>query len=259
MKIPSMPTFVVGSLWLLIGACGSSSDPPSASAPWTRASDGIEVTCGSFFGGSMKFEARRSQLSAAQLDLLSALTVIEPKQGCSEDVPSCAITVTDAQGAVSTYSSTYGDPACPGISSPVISYASLGPFLQTVGCRYSKASFSSDSDPGVVPDERWLNGLFTSGPGTVTVNLQVDAPGARHIELDLCNGANQLGRLTATLVLPPDSTSLATLAPVDAASAGPDGACASLDYTFAQAGTYQLDIVIAEGFLPVGDFFLKYY
>ena len=252
------PALLLFSVTVTLGACGASNDTTSTTPAWTADSHALDVTCGSFFGGSMEFRATRDQLSAPQLALLSSLAVIEPKQECWEDLQSCTIAITDTRGEVKSFGSIQLDAQCAVPSSPVISYDSLTPFLQTLGCRYSKASFSG-ADPGVVPDLRCKNGLFTSGPGTVAVNLLVDAPATHHIELDGCNRANQLGKLTATLLLPPDTSPLATLAPVDPASSGPDGACASIDYAFAQPGTYQLSIVIADGYLPVGDFFLKFY
>jgi len=186
-----------------------------------------------------------------------AVVVHAEAQGGGNRSPG-TIAITDTRGEVKSFGSIQFDAWCPGFASPVISYDSLTPFLQTLGCRYSKASFSG-ADPGVVPDPRCKNGLFTSGPGTVAVNLLVDAPATHRIEIDGCNRANQLGKLTATLLLPPDTSPLATLAPVGPASSGPDGACASIDYAFVQAGTYQLSIVIADGYLPVGDFFLQFY
>jgi hypothetical protein len=241
-----------------LGACGASNDTTSTTPAWTADSHALDVTCGSFFGGSMEFRATRDQLSAPQLELLSSLAVIEPKQSCMEDLQSCTVAITNTRGEVKSYGSTQFDAWCPGFASPVISYDSLTPFLLTLGCRYSKASFSG-ADPGVVPDPRCKNGLFTSGPGTVAVNLQVDAPATHHIELDGCNGVNQLGKLIGTLLLPPDASPLATLDPVAPASSGADGACASIDYAFAQPGAYNLSIAIADGFLPVGDFFLRFY
>jgi hypothetical protein len=260
MKACRVRVFFLASITSLAGACGSSSNATSAAAPWTSESQRIEIHCSGFFGGSMEFRAARDQLSVTQLDLLSRFALIEPKQGCPTDLQSCTLTITDAQGKVGAYGATEGDPPCLETASPAISFHSLFPFLQTLGCRYSKANFGATQDAAVLPDERCLNGLFTSsGPGTVTVRLDVEAPAVRHIEIDGCSGPNQIGKLTATLLLPPDTAPLATLAPVDASSSGADGACASLDYSFAQAGTYELDIAIAEGFIPVGDFFLKFY
>jgi hypothetical protein len=244
------------SVW--VGACGTSNDSTPTKPAWTADSQAIALTCGGFFSGSMGFRATRDQLSATELALLSSLSLIEPKERCAEDLESCRVAITSTSGEVKTYYSVQLDAQCPAPSSPVISYDSLTPFLQTLGCRYSKAAFRG-TDPGVVPDSRCKNGLFTSGPGTVAVNLLVAAPATHHIQLEGCNGANQLGKLTATLQLPPDPSPLTTLDPVDATSSGLDGACASVDYAFAQPGTYQLSIVIADGYLPVGDFFLEFY
>ena len=113
----------------------------------------------------------------------------------------------------------------------------------------------SGPDPGVVPDPRCLNGVFVPG---AAVALHVDSPQSDHLELDSCNGVNQRGKLRADL-MDPSGTSLAVLTPIDSTNAGPDDACAELDYSFPSAGVYKLQIAVADSFLPVGDLSLKFF
>jgi hypothetical protein len=262
-SIPSHPLFIIA---LALGACGgttsqstdgttSRSTPPQP-PPWSVDSISIDVTCGSFSGGSMRFRADRSQLSETQLSMLARMTVIQPKGACGEDGTECSIVVTQTDNRASNFAS--GDDGCEG-TPPRIAFDMFDPFLQTIGCRYSKDDFwlSPGATPAPVdPDPRCYNGLFVgTGTTTLSVGLKADAPGTRHVELDACDGPNQVGKLNATLgTMPPES-----LATIPAASGGADGACASLDATFSVAGTYTLSLAIAPDFLPLGDLWLRFY
>ena len=62
----------------LLGACGESTlGEPTASPIWRESSQSIDVSCFAYWFGSTRFVARRDQLSAVQLDLLSNLKVID--------------------------------------------------------------------------------------------------------------------------------------------------------------------------------------
>lgn len=248
---------------LLGGGCGlkdfTSGESPS---PWTAKSQGLEVTCGGFFEGVTRFRATRAQLSPKQLQLLADLTLVTPKTGCPSDSLACTVAITQEKGGVVKRSAISGDPACNNVTEQVIAFASFEPFRKTIGCRYSKAGLGAAEAP-LGPEPLCLHGMFAGaiagGIAPITLPLRVDAPGPRHLELDECDSMNRQGKLTATVRLPPGTDALATLAAVAAPAAGPDHACASADYTFAQAGTYELHIAFDPGFLPAGDFFLKYY
>jgi hypothetical protein len=238
----------------MLCACSAA---PSSTAVWTANSETVDVTCGTFFIGSTRFHADRSQLSDAQLGLLAGLTTTAPTSKCPEDTMSCSISVTHADGTVAHFRSSEDDPSC-GSTTPLIPFTAFEPFIQTLGCRYSKAAFLAPdaSAAPVIADARCYDGLFVgAGGGTVTVSLQVDVPGTRHVELDECNGPNQAGKLSATLDTSPP-TPLDAVAPT---GAGPDGVCATSDVSFAQPGVYTLTITVASDFLPAGDFWLRFY
>ncbi|HEY2515848.1 MAG TPA: hypothetical protein VGI39_33490 [Polyangiaceae bacterium] len=253
---------------LFLAACSGASSPSSStvsskdeSPPWGAQSKSVALTCGSFFDGSMRFQSDRAHLSDAQLALLDKMTVdAAPEAGCAEDVMGCSIVITEEDGTSKTYVSTEGGNGCSSAAKPAIAYEQVSPLLQTISCRYSKAALTSDpaAPPPVVPDARCYDGMFTGGTGTIGVQLQVTAPGPRHIELAGCNGENQAGKLSASITGPAPSTPIA-IPTVSAANAGLDGTCASLDTTFDAAGTYTLGVTIEDGFLPVGDFWLRYY
>lgn len=236
-----------GLLSLLLGCAG-------CAPPWSAASQRLCVSCGGFFEGTMRFDATRDQLSAEQLRLLDGLRLVGAQPLCLSDAMSCEVAIADAKSE-RRYRSIDGDPDCPG-TAPLISFASFDPFRASLGCLYSKATLGGPT-PTVTPDSRCQNGLFTTGKGALFVDLRVEAPGPYSLALISCSDVNRRGHLSGALRLPPDTAALATFAPIDPAAAGPDGACASLEHTFAQAGTYQLEVDVAEGFLPVGDFFLR--
>lgn len=238
---------------LLVGLLlGSTACAP----PWTAASQRLAVTCSGLFEGTLRFEAARDELSAEQLQLLDGLRLVGAKPQCLTAGMSCEVTIADAK-ASRRYLAVDGDPDCPGLAAPLISFASFDPFRQTLGCLYSKATLGGPT-PTAAPDGRCQHGLFTTGKGALFVDLRLDAPGPRSLALTSCSGENRRGRVTGALTLPPDTAALATFTATDPAAAGPDGTCATLDYAFPQAATYQLEVDVAEGFLPTGDFFLRF-
>ena len=85
----------------LVGACSESETPPV----WTETSRSIEVTCAGFFQGSMRFAATRDQLSAAQVDMLSRLQIVDSEPVCAGDGMACSLTVAQAGGATTTIES----------------------------------------------------------------------------------------------------------------------------------------------------------
>jgi len=224
--------------------------------PWTAASQRLSVTCSGFFEGTMRFDATRDELDADQLRLLDGLRIAGAQPQCLSDAMTCEVTIADAKTS-HRYLAIDGDPDCPDLTAPLISFATFDPFRQTLGCLYSKATIGGPR-PTLTPDGRCQNGLYTMGKDTLLLDLRVDSPGPRSLALTACNGVNQRGKVSGAVTLPPDTTPLATFTAVDPAAAGADGTCATLDYGFPQAATYQLEVDVADGFLPVGDFFLRF-
>jgi hypothetical protein len=235
------------------GGAGLATMPPPV---WTAESQLIDVRCGDFFSGSMRFSATRDQLSPDQLAMLSNLRVIPAATGCLEDGRSCGITVTDQAGHQTKFDMLELDLAC-GDARPVVSFDSFQPFMQSLGCQYAKNLTYGPASP-VAADARCYNGLFTSPDGgSSTVTLVGDAQAARHIELDDCDQAGRVGKLAFTLLDSDGTTALGTGAAV--ADPGPNHTCVALDITFPRAGQYPLTVVAGAGIMPAGDFSLHFY
>ena len=247
-RLARLAISIVGAL----AGCGGGEAEPV----WTQASQSIDVGCFNFFSGSMRFSATRDQLSADQPALLSGLRTIEAVPGCTADVTECQIAVTDQAGQQSTFAANQTDSAC---STPgkIVSFQSLEPFLQTLGCQYAKNLTYGPASP-VAADARCFNGLFTSGGGSIAVTLTVDdAQVARHIELDDCDQPGRLGKLAFTVFDSDGTTALGTATAVP--DAGPNHTCTALDVAFPRAGQFPLDVVADPSIMPAGDFYLRFY
>ena len=109
----------------LLGACSAPEGPPV----WTETSRSIEVTCAGFFQGSMRFAATRDQLSAAQVDMLSRLQIVNSEPACAGDGMACSLTVAQAGGATTTIESIDLNTTC-NDSRKVVSFESFDPFLE---------------------------------------------------------------------------------------------------------------------------------
>jgi hypothetical protein len=126
---------------------------------------------------------------------------------------------------------------------PTIRYASVQPFLDTVHCDAAK-NLANPSDAGADAGPPWAsaptlpsdtncaNGFFIGSPCQDTWRkVVVPQPAAHTLALQGCAG------LTAIEVLADDGTTVPATSPT-----GASGACASVTYSFVQAGTYLLDI-----------------
>ncbi len=244
------------------GAPDASSDLVTTGVVWNDQSRAIDVGCFAFFEGSKRIRATRDQLTAEQLAILSNLVTTSPNNQCYEDTTACTVAITATDGTVATYRAEQFDSGCdqPG---PMISFASLSPFLQAVPCLSAKQGLLGPADagpitPSVVPDAICWNGVFASPPQTVQRLLVVADPSIpRHLELDSCNNQYRSPAQVHPQLLAADGvTSLSVGTTVT--DPGPDQTCWRLDYTFAAAGTYQLDIGLDQGF-EAGDFFLRFY
>jgi hypothetical protein len=238
----------LGLLCALLSAC------QSGAPVWTETSQSIDVTCSQQSEGSMRFVATRAELSAAQLDMLSQLRTTDPS-GCVEDVMFCSLAIAQADGHTTMIDSIELNSACGG-QETVVSFDSFDPFRRSIGCQYAK-NLTFTQPMGVTADARCFNGLFTGGGGTITVTLAVDDASPHHIELDDCTQPGRLGKISFTVI---DSDGMTILgqssAPTDG---GPDGTCAALDMTFPRSGGYALQVDVASGLLPAGDFYLRFY
>jgi hypothetical protein len=240
-------------------ALDASPDLVVSSAVWTDQSRAIDVTCGGFYQGSKRIRATRDQLSAEQLDLLSALTLSTPEQQCILDGLSCGVAVTAADGRVATYISDESG-AC-GQTRPKIPLRTLSLFLATVPCLFGNQTFTTTLDGGVIPisvapDARCFNGVATSHQPTTRFIEVVDPSIPRHLELDACNDQTHSPSQVHPQLLGPDGQT-ALSAGMTVTDPGLDQTCWRLDYTFTTAGTYQLRISLDPGFL--NDIYLRFY
>jgi len=231
--------------------------------PWNEESASIDVSCSAFFQGSMRFRADRSQLTASQIDLLAQLQVVSDSNQCLSDGLGCKLTIVEGDGTVAQYQAIQGDGACAATVVPLISLASLDPFLQTLGCRYSKSEplgpmpEAPASGPGLAADARCFHGLFAyAGGGTINLAIAIastDVP--YHLELDGCV-ADRYGHATLKVLAPGSVTEVASgAAPADDR---PDGTCARLDYVFPSTGTYTMTVTVDSTF-AAGDFSFRFY
>ena len=227
---------------------------------WDGHGESVSVTCGSPSAGSMSFEATRDQLSADQLGLLSAVTSLDqPAAGCVADGMDCRLSVhysfPHPQGL---WSARTGDGHCQGDASAVVSFATLDPFLQSLTCPYSKdlaaaaASASTADLPLLQPGQTCATNInVTAAGGTYRLALAVPAPtGAaasqsRHLELDNCSDRQGSSRVVAQLYDPTGTVLLANAAPLIDSSWSQ-----AIDYAFAQAGTYILNVVVGPDTTP---------
>jgi len=243
------------ALCALLAACGESTlgDPAPATLLWNDSSQGIDVSCFALFQGSMRFRATRDQLSAAQLEMLSSLKVVDSNKTCIADGMGCSLSVAQADGTTRTMDAVEMDDTC-GESRKVVSFASFDPFRRSLACRYAKYP-----DSTVTVDERCFNGLFTSGQGeSIAVSLQIDQVArTHHIELDECADAGRLGKLSFSLLDSDGLTVLGTSSvPTDP---GANGTCAALVQTFSHTGLFSLQIATEPGLTPAGDLYLRVY
>jgi len=244
------------TLCALLGACGESTlgDPaPTPSPIWSESSQSIEVSCSGYWIGSMHFVARRDQLSAAQLDMLSNLKVIDAPNYCVADVVGCSLSVRQADGTTTNMDAIDLNSVC-GQPRKLVSYDSFEPFRQSLGCKYAK-----DTASAVTADERCFNGLFTAGTGDpISVSLQIgDTTRAHHIELDYCAQPGRIGKFSFSL-LDSDGTTVLGASSVPA-DPGANQTCATLDLTFPHPGLFGLPIATEPGLLPAGDLYLRVY
>ena len=145
---------------VLCGCGGGGGGGAASTAVWTEQSQIIDLGCFNFFSGSMRFSATRDQLSADQQALLSNLRSVDAAPGCLEDATSCQITVTDLAGSEIMMDAMEMDAGC-GTARRVVSFQSLQPFLQSLGCQYAKNLTFGSANP-VPADVRCFNGLFTA-------------------------------------------------------------------------------------------------
>src|SRR4051812_49809154 len=99
---PFMKYLPLTALFLL--ACDA--QPPPVWGPDTQR---LEVTCFQEERGSMRFVAERSQLSAEQTRLLDGLQIVDGNSECPQDLPSCEVVATKADGHRVSYESIATD------------------------------------------------------------------------------------------------------------------------------------------------------
>jgi len=249
---------VLGTLAVLGCDTGGTSPEGIGKPIWTADSSSIDVTCGSFWEGSMRFAANKDELTTEQLAQLSSLRLVEAVPTCLQDGRACRIVVTDAASQSSTYGAFQDESVCgPDAPRAVVSFAAFDPFRRGLPCRYAQPGQPVTTTP-LGPDARCFNGMFASyGGATIAVTLDVaTAETPRHIELDDCDQPGRAGALAFTVLDADGTTVLATGSAPPAP--GPNHTCVSATVTFPHSGRFPLSIIAAPAMLA-GDFSLRFY
>jgi hypothetical protein len=222
---------------------------------WLPDSARIDVQCGGFWQGSMRFRADRAQLTSAELDLLGGLRTVAAGPACWADTLGCSLDVTDAAGHMTTYLALEEDANC-GKGGTLVQFATLQPFLRALSCQYAHGSTATA--PALPRDARCWNGVFTSKPEVISRTLHVEqGQTTGQVELLDCASANRIGKLSFTIVDP--STGADVVAGTKVAATTADQPCVQATPTFPHEGDYTLQISVDAGFLPLGDFWARYY
>jgi len=225
-------------------------------------------TCGDDDVGAMQFTATRDQLSAEQLQLLSAMQEVpDPRPTCPTGQMQCFMQIFYDEGAPENWYARPSDGTCyniPNETERVISYSTFDPFRQTLGCWYSRqltdavnAAAGGDGVlPVLEPSAICQHGLVVAAGATMTVGVDVPAAGGRQMRLHFCNQVADAGRPDLQLR---DSTGANILArgavPGDT---GTTGDCQAIEYDFSSPGTYLLRLIVPPTYPSSSTLFLSY-
>jgi hypothetical protein len=219
--------------------------------PWGDVSSGITVD-GSSPNGPSRFEAKRSELTAAQLQALDGLRRIPAPQGePATHTTSYRIGISDRNGAVTTYraadwnllNADEGDVALPSID-----VHTLEPFLDAAHCLQFEETLEwldvvRDAAADAGPSSAQAPAVSSATPGCfnavalpmqcseVPLRLQVENAGTYQLSLASCFGVPMV--LTARSA---DGTSEL------GAATGTRTDCPVLVHSFAEPGSYSLTI-----------------
>ena len=229
------------------GETGEAGAMGGVDAPWNEHSRHVELDCFDYFNGSMLFEADRAELTAEQLRLFDGLRVTESSDRCAEDELGCGFAITDDRGEVTLYAADRLDAFC-GVDMPVLSYASVGPLIDALGCKFSLASAGPlSASPGC------FHGLHASSTAAV-VHQQLtlsEANRSYHVELVHCLS----GTVTLQLFAADPAAPIAVGMPI--ANPGPMGVCAALDVEVQAPMTADL-VITTSDMVDAGDLYLNF-
>ena len=194
---------------------------------WTEAVQHIKIECFGFIEGYATFRADRTELSAAQRELLASQTGTPGSTyDDNDDAIHCVVTTTDARerqrrfvidedSALIGHEVSYGEGGAAGASGEFVS--------NVLGCEFH-GDFPNDQPFAANP--RCLRG-FSLGGAVSTIRLALTTPGKPyHIELVHCT-QQYLAGTTVELFGADPETPLATGSTPD--DPGPDQACLMLD------------------------------
>jgi hypothetical protein len=216
-------------------------------AVWTAESQSIEVHWFSYWTGGYWLQRARHELSAEQQQRLEALRVVDPINACTTDAPVALVKISGAEGAEQAYSAHFDDHGCDQ-PEEFVAYASLESFLEMFECL--PAGTSSDGSlqnaASIAVGDGCHHGLYNSLPADewwFLVNFE--AAGSYVIATDGCFDRE------LELVLFEDNA-------VDSVQATEIlvAECAALQVDIAQAGSYPLQVTMADG-QARGDFYLS--
>jgi len=234
----------------------------AASPIWTDGSTAIDVRCGGYHEGQMRFRATRDQMSSEQLALLAQVTTlpVSPADACSTDILICTIAVTGSAGSIASYVTYNFNQVCGSLNN-LVDNTTFRPFAATLPCRFGRegTQIGGGGPPPFAPDERCFNGILGLGSVVPDPVLAVSEAGVtRHVEIDGCPSTS--GAPLALDILTADGTmSVAQGMPV--AVPGADQNCLTVDHAFAAPGNYRLHLSVpgVDGGDPGAWFFYRFF
>ena len=159
----------------------------------------------------------------------------------------CGFAITDDHGDVTLYAADQLDAFC-GIDTPVLGYASVGPLIDALDCKFSLESAGPlSASPGC------FHGLHVSATAAV-VHQQLSLSEAHrnyHVELVHCLS----GTVTLQLLGADPAVPIAIGMPIE--SPGPMGVCAAFDVEVQAPMTADL-VISASDMADTGDFYLNF-
>lgn len=230
-------------LLVIVGTMGCGDD-----APWRDTSERVSIRAGSQGAGSLRIEADRATLTAAQRELLARLERAVPGAPCPEDMSWIELRIGDADGSTAEYEAN--EMGCPR-GRELVEYGTAAELVRSFGCRFAsetRRAHRTRADALTFwPSRACHHGISVPAePDEVWLGLDVAAPGTYRVSASDCAGWG----VDASIY---DSAGAALLA---AGGPGTGEACAVAEHRFAAPGMAK--IKLAKGATgPAGDLYVN--
>jgi hypothetical protein len=178
---------------------------------WGAASDSIDITWFSFFGGGARFVKTREELTAEELAIVAGMATIPADDDiCVEDAGEARVVVYSNSVPDLYYASQY-DGSC-GRAVRLVAYEPVHALLELVGCKTAKAYDGStlETAASITPNDGCYHGIFNSSDATPkwwfvlvvptagTLSVMLDSCGDRDLELTLFDETGETALATTT-------------------------------------------------------------